>query len=639
MTLLSAFALAAIAVAPADRMAMADRLFNRGDYKEARAEYAELLKTGAMAEDELLYRFAECERALGRTDSARRTYGIILTRHPASRHADRARLMRALATQDAAEKASELKLLDSDRVSGDIRAAALYHLGVATGDESAFARCVEVAPDGKYAPYAKLRRAAALAASKDAETRAKGVSLFVEIADGGSSEFAEEAVYMAASSCYGDKRYGEASSLMRRYMKSWPKGRHAADAQKVCAWCDYLEGRYSDVIAACGDGDTDDTAFLLASSYHLSGDVARAKRTFEEYLEKYPQGRYRKDVELPLARLSFTAAEKAGDMAKALDFARRAAAASGLASDRLRVAWACERCGMGEEAEREYLAVATDFPGTSEAAEAMFRKALADLREERWSAADLALAEALGGKLDQRRRGEALYWRGVAAVRLDHAEEGAEFLKKALSAGLGLDQSREARLLVADCDFNAGRVDAAKAAYATLVREGAASRMSAAKTLSVGKLLFPGEESAMCAKALTKGESAEWRQAGYALLGAVEYENKSFAAAVEAYRKCLAEPCSTEDLPRVASRLGALEVANGEWDAAEATLKRAVELNKDSADARAESYFHLAEVSVAKKDMKSARAYATVVVMLFENSGWSAKAEAILKSLPEEEAS
>ena len=71
----------------------------------------------------------------------------------------------------------------------------------------------------------------------------------------------------------------------------------------------------------------------------------------------------------------------------------------------------------------------------------------------------------------------------------------------------------------------------------------------------------------------------------------------------------------------------------------EATLKRAVELNKDSADARAESYFHLAEVSVAKKDMKSARAYATVVVMLFENSGWSAKAEAILKSLPEEEAS
>ena len=82
MTFALAAMLAAIAVAPADRMAMADRLFNRGAYKDARAEYAELLRSGAMAEDELLYRFAECERALGRVDSARRTYGLLLSRHP-----------------------------------------------------------------------------------------------------------------------------------------------------------------------------------------------------------------------------------------------------------------------------------------------------------------------------------------------------------------------------------------------------------------------------------------------------------------------------------------------------------------------------------------------------------------------------
>ena len=638
MIIAPALMFAAIVVAPSDRMAMADRLFNRGDYKDARAEYAELIRTKAMAEDELLYRFAECERALDRIDSARRTYGIILSKHPASRHADRVRLTRALLSTDPAEKTSELRLLDSDRVAADIRAAALYHLGVETGDEKAFARCVEIAPDGKYAPYARLRRAASLAASKDAAAREKGVALFIEIADSGAKGFAEEALYLAASTNYGDRRYSEAASLLRRYMKTWPDGKHAADAQKVCAWCDYLDGRYADVIASCEGGATDDTAFLLASASHLSGDNERARTLFETYLEKYPQGRYRKDVELPLARLSFTAAEKGGDTAKALDCARRAAAISGLASDRLRVAWAYERCGMGEDAAREYLAVASDFPSSAEAAEAMFRKALADLREERWSAADLALAEALGGKLDQRRRGEALYWRGVAAVRLDHAEEGAEFLRKAVKAGLGLDQSREARLLVADCDFNAGRVEAAKAAYSQLVREGAASRMSAAKTLSVGKLLFPGEESAICAKALAKGETAEWRQAGYALLGAVEDNAKSYAAAIEAYRKCLAEPCVTEDLPRAAARLGALETANGEWEAADATLKRAVELNKDSVEARAEAYTHLAEASVGRKDFKSARAYATVVVTLFESSRWAEKCDAILKSLPPEDA-
>lgn len=612
---------------------MADRLFNRGAYKEARAEYAELINSKALAEDELLYRYAECERAMGRADSARRTYGVILSRHPASRHADRARLSRALLVKDEGERISELRLLDTDRVPADIRASALYHLGVATGDAAVFARCAEVSPEGKYAPYAKLRMASALATSKEPAERAKGVAVFLEIADGPDGEFAEEALYLAASSCYGDRRYGEASSLLGRYIKRWPAGRHAADALKIRAWCDYLEGRYADVIAECGDGSTDDTAFLLASAHHLSGDAAKAKSFFEAYLEKFPQGRYRKEVELPLARLGFTSAEKSGDMSRALDFARRAAAVSGLAGDRLRVAWALERCGASDDAEREYLSIAADFPGSSEAAEAMLRKALADLREERWSAADLALAEALGGRLDQRRRGEALYWRGVAAVRLDHAEEGAGFLRKAVESGLGLDQSREARLLVADCDFNAGRIDAAKGAYATLVREGAAARMSAAKTLSVGKLLFPGEESAICARTLAGSDAPEWRQAGYALLGAVEEERKSYAAAVEAYRKCLAEPCKTEDLPRAAARLGALETANAEWDAAEATLKRAVELNSDSVSARAEAYFHLAEIAVAKSDPATARKYATVVVMLFENTSWAAKAKALLENL------
>ncbi len=39
---LSAIVLAAIAVLPADRLAMADRLFNRGEYAAAKEEYAAL---------------------------------------------------------------------------------------------------------------------------------------------------------------------------------------------------------------------------------------------------------------------------------------------------------------------------------------------------------------------------------------------------------------------------------------------------------------------------------------------------------------------------------------------------------------------------------------------------------------------
>ena len=199
-----------------------------------------------------------------------------------------------------------------------------------------------------------------------------------------------------------------------------------------------------------------------------------------------------------------------------------------------------------------------------------------------------------------------------------------------------LDQSREARLLIADCDYNSGKREEARQAYSRLIKEGAAARMSAAKTLAVGKLLFPGEEAEICAKALVKSDAPEWRQAGYALQGAVEEEAKSFAAAVDAYRKCMAENCKTEDLPHVAARLGALETANGEWDAAEVTLTRAVDLNTDDVLARAESYLHLAEVSAAKGNAKNARAYATVVVTLFEGTPFAKGAAEILAAHPEE---
>lgn len=635
MNLLSLLLIAAITVAPSDRLAMADRMFNRKAYSDAKAEYEALRGENVLPYDDLLYRLAECDRALGNNASARRSYGELLEKFPASRHADRARLMCALAGTDD-EKRSELRVLDSDRVAADIRSAALYHLGILNNDVSAFERCVSVSPKGRYAPYAMLRRASLLATSKDAQDRSKAIELLHEIALSGNGEFSEEALYLAATTSYGEKRYSNAATLLRRYMKNYPKGKHLRDAVSVCAWCEYLQGKYADTISLCGAGTTEDTAFLMAASTHASGDSAKAKPLFESYLDRFPQGRYRKDAELPLARIGFAEAEKDGDAPKALECAQRAAAISGSPSDRLRVAWAYEKSGSVDDAEREYLAIATDFPATSEAAEAMFRKALADLREERWAAAELSLAESLGGKLDPRRQAEALYWRGIASIRLGHEEEGIAHLRTALEKGLTLDQSREARLLIADCDYNSGKREEARQAYSRLIKEGAAARMSAAKTLAVGKLLFPGEEAEICAKALVKSDAPEWRQAGYALQGAVEEEAKSFAAAVDAYRKCMAENCKTEDLPRVAARLGALETANGEWDAAEVTLTRAVDLNTDDVLARAESYLHLAEVSAAKGNAKNARAYATVVVTLFEGTPFAKGAAEILAAHPEE---
>lgn len=639
----TALLLSAITVLPSDRMAMADRLFDRGDYATAKTEYAALKGVEGVAADELLYRLAECARALKDNAAARQAYGELLARHPMSRHTLRARLQHAL-LGTADEQRSELKLLDSDEVPAAIRASALYHLGVLTNDAALFARSAKLDPKGPYALYAQFRHAAIIAEDADPAVRRTAIGELMGIARGEDKELAREAIYMAAARSYGDARYAEASLLFARFLKAYPTDSRATNARTMLAWSDYLIGKYAAAAALCGSGETDDFAYLLAACAQAAGDLPRAQELMTRYLENYPQGRYRAAVELPLARMAFEAAEKGGDAAKTIAAAKRSVALSKSSADRLRLAWAYEKGGLEQEATAEYQGVARDFPSTDDAAEALFRKAMLDLRAQRWSAAELSLAEALATGKNAARKAETLYWRGIAAERLGHVEESGRFLKEALTLGLTLDASREARLMLADADFKAGRRADAKAAYMTLVAEGACARMSASRINSVGRFLLEcteGEPALMevktCARALIEsGGTPEWRQAGYALCGAAEEAGSEFAAAIASYRACLAENVRTEVTRDVALRLGILESKAGETQAADKTLKEALRLNAADAHRRAQGYLWLARNSETAGDFRSACAYATVVMTLFDDAALAAEANKILAAHPEE---
>ncbi|MBR3221897.1 MAG: tetratricopeptide repeat protein [Kiritimatiellae bacterium] len=622
----------AIAVLPSDRLAMADRLFNRGRYADAEAEYRALSGAKGVAADELLFRLAECDRVAGRNDAARRGYAEIFNRYPDSRHASRSRFMYAMGARGA-ERTHLLAELDSDRVATDVRAAALYYLGSETADTEVLARCVKLEPKGKYAPYANLKIGTKFTSSDDPAVRRKGVETLLGIAFTGGPMGAE-ALYLAALQCYRDRRYGEAGSLFRRYRKLYPSGEHADETRTMSVWCDFLEGRYADAAAACGKGESDDLAYIRAACAYATGDNARALALFKKYLEDYPEGHYRSDAELPVARIEFEAARKGDDSAKTVETARRSFGLSKLASDQIRLAWAYEKAGKAEAAAEEYAQVAKKFPGTDEAAEAMFRRAMIAAAAGNWSGAELALAEALATGRLGKRKAEALYWRGVAAMKLGHEETGAGFLREAIESGLSLDEAREAKLMVADFDYKSGRLDAARSAYSELVRDGACARMSASRMLSVGRFLG-GAEAETCARELAKSDAAEWRQAGWALLGSCEESRESYAAAIDAYRKCLAEPARTEAAADAALRLGKLEFRAGEFAAAENTLKKAIALNASNARARAEAYVTLAKNAEQGGDVQSACAYATVVVSLFDDEALCAEAKRILAAHPE----
>ena len=215
-------------------------------------------------------------------------------------------------------------------------------------------------------------------------------------------------------------------------------------------------------------------------------------------------------------------------------------------------------------------------------------------------------------------------------MRVGHSEEGVGFMKKALDGKLPLDESREARLALADADFNAGRREEASKAYSELVRQGAVARMGAAKTHAVGRLLG-GEEGKTCAKALCANKSPEWRQAGWSLAGDIAEAEENYVAAGAAYAKCLGEKCTTEYAASAAVKLGGYLLRDGRPRDAEKVYKRAVELNTSNDEARAAAYLGLAKSARARDDAEAMRGYATVVATLFESSASAAEAKEMLK--------
>ncbi len=635
--------IASLAVLPSDRMAMADRLFDRGAYADAQAEYVALKSEKGIAEDELLYRLAECARLTNDAAAARTYYSDLLTKFPVSRHTLQARLMKALAGSEAEQRA-ELKLLDTDSTPKAVRVLVLYHLGNLNKDADAFARCVALDPHGRYAPYAKFRHASLIADDPNPAVRRTAISEFMDIHFGKDATLAREALYLAATRSYGDKRYGEASSLFRRYLKKYPEDARAETARLMTAWSDYLIGKYADAEVLCGTGETDDTAYLLAACSYAAGNYEKARTLMADYLERFPNGKYRSSCELPLARMEFSAASKEENQAKLLEAAKRSASLSNAAPDRMRLAWAYEKAGLAEDAKATYAAVARDFPSTDDAAESLFRKAMIDLREKRWSPAELALAEALASGKNTARKAEAFYWRGIAAHHLGHAAESETFLKEALSTGLSLDEAREARLILADLAFQQGRVSEAKELYRTLVKEGACERMSATKMRSVGRFLLDCsegesalEEVKICARTLlVRADTPEWRQVASALKGAAEEAAGEYQAAIESYRAALSESIRTEEAGAVALALGSLESKAGYHTEADATLKEAVSLNAQNTKSRAQAYLLLAENCAEMTDYRGAVGYATVVLTLFDDPVLTKEAQKILDAHPEE---
>ena len=582
---------AALALAPADRLQMADKMFAKGLYADAAKEYAAIRGEKTVKEDDLSFRIAECARMLGREDEALGIYR---------------------------------KLLLKD-ISPSMRAVALYRVACRSNDAKMFLECEKTDPKGRYAVFARLKRALILAKADRPEARREATGLFLELSTSPEKSVAEEALYAAATLAYGDKRWNEASILFGRLVKEYPDTPRAAAARVPRAWSSFLSGRHTECLIACGEETDDDLAYLRGAAMMALDRREQGLAELAKYLELHPEGRYRTAAEIPVQRARFDAAVKRGDMAAAVQAARLAAAASNVPSDALRLAWAHERSGAYDAARAEYRRIADRWPTDPAAGEALFANALADLRAGNWSAGDLALEDALKRFPKLSRRNEALYWRGIAAIRLGHEAEGAARLEEALKLGLSLDQAREANLLIADADARAGKTAAAAKRYASQLTAGASERMTAAHLAAVVKLLAENEEweaalAGARALAVRSGDPAFVQIAaireGQALEGLARSDE-----ALAAYRRAFAVKADTEEAAAASVALGQLEYRKGEYAAAEKTLEDAIARNAgpEGLKARAKAYRVLADVCRAKGEALKAKGYETVLKELFND--------------------
>ena len=115
MTLLATLLAATLAVSAADRLAMADRQFRRGEYAAAMREYTALRGSELLASD-VSFRILLTAHMLGDKAAVLKEGAAFLALEPTGEKADRARLM--VAQSDAPEKAAvALRALDRDDVA------------------------------------------------------------------------------------------------------------------------------------------------------------------------------------------------------------------------------------------------------------------------------------------------------------------------------------------------------------------------------------------------------------------------------------------------------------------------------------------------------------------------------------------
>ena len=274
---------------------------------------------------------------------------------------------------------------------------------------------------------------------------------------------------------------------------------------------------------------------------------------------------------------------------------------------------------------RDWTQLLTHYPQSEEAPEALYQKAMEELRGEAYRAAGATLDERLKRYPDDNRKADVLYWRAVAYRKLNDFTEATKKFRDCLAAGPTKEIERETILQLGLLLYQQDKKDEAAKFFLKLLDAPFAQKMGVERLawLASFELSQKAYEPALAAANALIGlkPDAGWLQTGWALAGNIHLARGERDAAAEAYREALKTGAATTYAAESALNLGRLLTERGEFEEARQFLADAAAraVSPEMIGIRARAYAALAENAEKKGDEETALRYQMSVGILFDD--------------------
>lgn len=373
-----------------------------------------------------------------------------------------------------------------------------------------------------------------------------------------------------------------------------------------------------------------DFIWLQAQAAEAIKDEARAVQFYRMLVQKAPKDRLAPEA---LYRLAYSLQTQGAWLEASRNYLTLASSfpENALVPQSLYSSGIClARAGRTAEALRDWNELISRFPNDKAVPDALFQKAMAEIRASmnREAAADLDALLALGNKVAKPLLAEANFWR----ARLFYDARELDAAKKHLDAAFQLGPSPEIRgeasFLMGLVLQAEGREAEAASYFQPLVSAPSGAKFSDDRLAWLADFQFSRGEFAAsrdAAKELaSRAATAEWKQAGNALLGRAYTALASTNDAIAAYRLAADSKARTKYSSESAFRLGELLMAqDGDAARAEAAdyLSEAVARasSQELAPIRARAYFALAECSTLRGRFEEGARYYMALSLLFDD--------------------